>query len=67
MIQRMTGWQIVKAMRERGITQTQIAAKAGTHASVVSRVIRRRPGVGEATAKAVWLAIENAVENGGTR
>ncbi len=47
------GWQIIRAMRARGITQADVVAGLDVDRSVVSRVIHRLPGVHPGTRQRV--------------
>lgn len=60
-------WQLVRRMRDAGVTQGAIAAKVGVSQAFVSRVLARTATV-RPTAKteAIWREIEKALHEGGT-
>jgi predicted XRE-type DNA-binding protein len=57
---RLNAWQVNLKLRQRGLTQYDIARAAGVDQSRVSKVINRRI-VGSAMAERVWRAIEAAL------
>lgn len=61
-IRKRPAYQLQRALRDAGVTQTAIAAKIGVTPSFVSRVMARRATLRPTpTTEAIWREIERAL------
>ncbi len=61
-IRKRPRWQLVNAMRARGVTQRAIADLVGVNRAYVSMVLSRRASVRPTKkTEAIWRAIEKAL------
>lgn len=61
-IKRRPRYQLVKLLRDVGVTQAEIALKVGVTQSFVSRVLSRTASVRPTdTTEAVWREVEKAI------
>lgn len=59
------GWQIVRAMREAGVSQLAVARRVpAVDRTVVSKVIHRAHGVSPGTRERVWAVLREMLGNG---
>lgn len=59
--------EVTSTLRRAGSSGAAIAKRLGVAHSAVSMTIHRTGAVAPKTREKIWRAIENAVENGGTR